>query len=392
MQLPIRFAVVAAAIMVGMCGRGFAFPTSHDFYTLHGLTEGDIQRLRACMTFVFFLSAPFAGVLIDRLGVRACVAFTAVSFAGSAIGYVAVPGAAVFYACECLVAFGYGLGLSALEVFVYRRQVAAGREQNFSLVWGTLILLETLFWSGSNFVGGFLAWDGDLSRPYYVSAATYGLLIFALIVGWRLLRAPEDTVAVSRLNFGSLAQQLLVLRKAWIVFLAFGVIAGAYRVLYFVQPSYFRNAGFSKESAGQFTALIYLAVGCFAFGAHWAKGLMKVRGVLGIVVGVTAVAALCLGAMNPGVSWPLFVVPVALRGMSRTLFPAVVQREMPDAIRGSTASTFFLVEGAFATGGLLISGALIDLLGLNGMCVVLGAALSLLSVVLFVGRVNMRTA
>lgn len=391
MQLPIRFAVVAAAIMVGMCGRGFAFPTSHDFYTLHGLTEGDIQRLRACMTFVFFLSAPFAGVLIDRLGVRACVAFTAVSFAGSAIGYVAVPGAAVFYACECLVAFGYGLGLSALEVFVYRRQVAAGREQNFSLVWGSLILLETLFWSGSNLVGGYLTWDGDLSRPYYISAATYGLLLVALIVGWKSLGGAGPRVE-SRLTFGSLAQQILVLRKAWIFFLAFGLIAGAYRVLYFVQPSYFRGAGFSKESAGQFTALIYLAVGCFAFGAHWTKGVMNVRGVLGMVVGVTAVAALCLGAANPGVAWPLFVVPVALRGISRTLFPAVVQRVMPDAIRGSTASTFFLVEGAFATGGLLISGMLIDQFGLNGMCLALGTTLLLLSVVLFVGRVNVRSA
>ncbi len=391
MQSPTKFAFVAIAIIVGMCGRGFAFPTSHDFYTGHGISEGDIQRLRACMTFVFFLSAPFAGLLIDRLGVRACVAMTAVCFAVSASGYVAAPSATMFYACECLVAFGYGLGLSALEVFVYRRQVAAGREQNFSLVWGSLILVETLFWSGSNFVGGFLTWDGDLRRPYFVSGATYGLLFVALFAGWKSIGASGPSVH-TRLTFGGLAQQLVVLRKAWIVFLAFGLIAGGYRVLYFVQPSYFRNAGFSKESAGQFTALIYLAVGCFAFGAHWAKGVMNLRGALGGAVCLIAVAALYLGLASPGVAWPLFVVPVALRGMSRTVLPAAVQREMPDAIRGSTASTFFLVEGAFATGGLLVSGSLIDLFGLNGMCVVLGTTLFVLSVVLFFGRVNLRPA
>ena len=244
------------------------------------LTVGVLMSLFAAIPMALAVAS---GRLVDRIGVRLPVLFSAAFLAVS----VALPGIFPGLPALYLAAAGAGTGFMLFQIGVQHAVGEGSDESNRKTNFGWL----ALGFSISNFLGptsaGF-AIDMLGHRTTFLLFAVLGLAAFAILLARRasFVHTPHGTTRRESRNALDLLRDAELRR----VFLVTGLLASAWDLFVFVMPIYGTNIGLSASTIGLIMGSFALATIAIRIALPWISRRMREWTMITVTMAIACVA------------------------------------------------------------------------------------------------------
>lgn len=348
------FALIASVCLL-IAGNAFLMTLLGTRLSLEGVEPFTIGRIMVCYSAGFVLGTLFCDRIVKRVGhIRAFAVFCAV-LAIAALCYPLKLDGLLW----AVLRIAGGLGMAGLLLVVESWFSTIASNDNRATLFSVYQICIYLAVS----VGQLLVTLGDPQGFLLYSLAA--MLLIAALVPLSLTRMQAPSI--EHVEPLSLRQVFAASPLGVVSSLASGMIISAF---YSMAPLYATLIGFSIDQLARFMALSVLAAVLFAWPIGWVCDRFNRAWLLLQVVVATGLVSLFLALFQGGGFWLTTLCCALFMGIVAAIYPigvAITTDRLDSHQMVSASATLLLSYGIGSCLGPLLSAALIDLRGANGM-------------------------